>query len=408
MLKAVEEGGINFLFPGDMRFRNLITTIFIALSTIFLAACSNTESSTSVEPPPPDVTVAEVLSRSVQAWDEFNGRVRAVPTVELRPRVSGYIDRVAYKEGSEVKPGDLLFVIDPRPYRNALHSAQAQLEHARAAANLAQSKTEHAQALFAAQAMSREEFNGRQTELNQTVAEARAAEAAVATAKLNLNFTEVRAPIAGRVGRAYLTAGNLAQADQSILTTLVSQDPMYVYFDCDEHSFLRYKEFARKNDRESNVYQVRIRLANEEAFSHLGTVDFFDNQLNPTTGTIRVRAVVANADRALTPGLHARVQLQGGDELHALLIDEKAILTDQDRKYVYVLGEGNKALRKNITLGRQVDGLRIVQSGLDTTDKIIVIGAQKIFHDGMTVKPQHVAMETRAPIPSSTLLKATE
>jgi multidrug efflux system membrane fusion protein len=210
------------------------------------------------------------------------------------------------------------------------------------------------------------------------------------------------------VGRAYLTAGNLAQADQSILTTLVSQDPMYVYFDCDEHNFLRYKEFARKNDRESNVYPVRIRLANEEGFSHHGTVDFFDNQLNPATGTIRVRAVVANADRALTPGLHARVQLQGGDVLHALLIDDKAILTDQDRKYVYVLGEGNKALRKNITLGRQVDGLRIVQSGLDTTDKIIVIGAQKIFHDGMTVKPQHVAMETRAAIPPSTLLKATE
>ncbi|ABB73351.1 membrane fusion protein, multidrug efflux system [Nitrosospira multiformis ATCC 25196] len=391
-----------------MRFINLITTIFIALSTIFLAACSNTESSTSVEPPPPDVAVADVLSRSVRAWDEFNGRVRAVPTVELRPRVSGYIDRVAYKEGSEVKPGDLLFVIDPRPYRNALQSAQAQLEHARAAANLAQSRTEHAQALFAAQAMSREEFNGRQTELNQTIAEVRAAEAAVATAKLNLNFTEVRAPIAGRVGRAYLTAGNLAQADQSILTTLVSQDPMYVYFDCDEHNFLRYKEFARKNDRESNVYPVRIRLANEEGFSHHGTVDFFDNQLNPATGTIRVRAVVANADRALTPGLHARVQLQGGDVLHALLIDDKAILTDQDRKYVYVLGEGNKALRKNITLGRQVDGLRIVQSGLDTTDKIIVIGAQKIFHDGMTVKPQHVAMETRAAIPPSTLLKATE
>ncbi|SEA71959.1 efflux RND transporter periplasmic adaptor subunit [Nitrosospira multiformis] len=391
-----------------MRFINLITTIFIALSTIFLAACSNTESSTSVEPPPPDVAVADVLSRSVQAWDEFNGRVRAVPTVELRPRVSGYIDRVAYKEGSEVKPGDLLFVIDPRPYRNALQSAQAQLEHARAAANLAQSRTEHAQALFAAQAMSREEFNGRQTELNQTIAEVRATEAAVATAKLNLNFTEVRAPIAGRVGRAYLTAGNLAQADQSILTTLVSQDPMYVYFDCDEHNFLRYKEFARKNDRESNVYPVRIRLANEEGFSHHGTVDFFDNQLNPATGTIRVRAVVANTDRALTPGLHARVQLQGGDVLHALLIDDKAILTDQDRKYVYVLGEGNKALRKNITLGRQVDGLRIVQSGLDTTDKIIVIGAQKIFHDGMTVKPQHVAMETRAAIPPSTLLKATE
>lgn len=373
-----------------------VLPILLALPAAFLAAC-NTEV-TPVEPLPPDVTVANVLSRSVQPWDEFNGRVRAVPTVELRPRVSGYIDRVVYKEGSEVKPGELLFVIDPRPYRNAFHDAQAQLERARAAANLAQSRIEHAQALFAAQAMSREEFNGRQTDLNQTAAEVRAAEAALATARLNLGFTEVRAPIAGRSGRAYLTAGNLAQADQSILTTLVSQDPMYVYFDCDEHSFLRYQEFARRNDRQRNVYPVRIRLANDKGFSHHGTVDFFDNQLNPATGTIRVRAVVANADRSLTPGLHARVQLQGSDELHALLVDDKAVLTDQDLKYVYVLGEGNKAFRKDITLGREVDGLRIVLSGLGATDEIIVGGTQKILQDGMTVTPRHVGMETGAAI----------
>lgn len=369
-----------------------VFTILIALSATFLIGC-NTRSGTPVESSPFDVTVASVLVRSVQTWDEFNGRVHAIPTVELRPRVSGYVNRVAYKEGSEVKPGDLLFVIDPRPYRNALHSAQAQLERARSAAKLAQSKTAHTQALFAAQAMSREEFNGRQTELNQTAAEVRAAEAAVATAKLNLGFTEVRAPIAGRVGRAYLTAGNLAQADQSILTTLVSQDPMYVYFDCDEHSFLRYKEFARKNNRESNVYPVRIGLANEQNFPHHGTVDFFDNQVNPATGTIRARAVVPNADRLLTPGLFARVQLKG-DEAPGLLIDAKAILTDQHHKYVYVLGEGNKALRKNITLGRQIDGLYIVQSGLDPTDKIIVTGAQKILREGVIVKPEHVAIET--------------
>lgn len=369
-----------------------VFTILIALSATFLIGC-NTRSGTPVESSPFDVTVASVLVRSVQTWDEFNGRVHAIPTVELRPRVSGYVNRVAYKEGSEVKPDDLLFVIDPRPYRNALHSAQAQLERARSAAKLAQSKTAHTQALFAAQAMSREEFNGRQTELNQTAAEVRAAEAAVATAKLNLGFTEVRAPIAGRVGRAYLTAGNLAQADQSILTTLVSQDPMYVYFDCDEHSFLRYKEFARKNNRESNVYPVRIGLANEQNFPHHGTVDFFDNQVNPATGTIRARAVVPNADRLLTPGLFARVQLKG-DEAPGLLIDAKAILTDQHHKYVYVLGEGNKALRKNITLGRQIDGLYIVQSGLDPTDKIIVTGAQKILREGVIVKPEHVAIET--------------
>lgn len=377
--------------------QSCVFIIFIVLS-IFIAGC-NSESGTPVESPPPDVMVASVLSRSVRTWDEFNGRVRAIQTVELRPRVSGYINRIAYKEGSEVKPGDLLFVIDPRPYRDALHQAQAELERARSAASLAQSKTEHAHALFAKQAISREEFNGRKNDLNQTAAEVRAAKAAVATAKLNLDFTEVRAPIAGRVSRAYLTAGNLARADQSMLTTLVSQDPMYVYFDCDEHSFLRYKKFALKNDHENTIYSVRIGLTDEEGFPHHGTVDFFDNQLNPATGTIRVRAVVPNPDRLLTPGLHARVQLQGSDELPVLLIDAKAILTDQNRKYVYVLGEGDKAFRRDITLGRQIDGLRIVQSGLDTTDKVVVIGAQKIFHDGMIVKPQHVAMETQATTP---------
>jgi len=377
--------------------QSCVFLIFVVFS-ICIAGC-NSESGTPVESPPPDVTVASVLSRSVRTWDEFNGRVRAIQTVELRPRVSGYINRIAYKEGSEVKPGDLLFVIDPRPYRDALHRAQAELERARSAANLAQSKTEHAHALFAKQAISREEFNGRKNDLNQTAAEVRAAKAAVATAKLNLDFTEVRAPIAGRVSRAYLTAGNLARADQSMLTTLVSQDPMYVYFDCDEHSFLRYKKFALKNDHENTIYSVRVGLADEEGFPHHGTVDFFDNQLNPATGTIRVRAVVPNPDRLLTPGLHARVQLQGSDELPVLLIDAKAILTDQDRKYVYVLGEGDKAFRRDITLGRQIDGLRIVQSGLDTTDKVVVIGAQKIFHDGMIVKPQHVAMETQAIAP---------
>ncbi len=373
-----------------------VLTILIALPAALLAACNTGPA--PVQPPPPDVTVAGVLSRPVQAWDEFNGRVRAVPTVELRPRVSGYIDRVAYKEGNEVQPGDLLFVIDPRPYRHAFLSAQAQLERARAAANLARSRMEHAQALFTAQAMSREEFTGRQTELSRTAAEVNAAEAAVATARLNLGFTEVRAPIAGRAGRAYLTAGNLAQADQSILTTLVSQDPMYVYFDCDEHSFLRYKEIARRNERQRDVYPVRIRLANDIGFPHHGTVDFFDNQLNPATGTIRVRAVVANADRILTPGLHARVQLQGGDALQALLIDDKAVLTDQDRKYVYVLGEGNRALRRDITLGREADGLRIVQSGLEAADKVIVSGTQKILQEGMIVTPEHVGMETRATV----------
>jgi biotin carboxyl carrier protein len=206
------------------------------------------------------------VSRSVRAWDEFNGRVSAIQEVQLRPRVSGYIDRVAYREGDEVRAGDLLFVIDPRPYHDVLDSAVAQLERARATAALAQTQNQRAQTLIAAKAISREEFDSRQAGLAQTAADVRTAEAAVATAKLNLGFTEVRAPISGRAGRALLTVGNLAQADQSMLTSLVSQDAMYVYFDCDEHSYLRYNEHAGEGTRRKDNMTVRVGLANEDEF----------------------------------------------------------------------------------------------------------------------------------------------
>jgi len=361
-----------------------------AAAALSIGACSRGAASSNV-PPPPEVGVASVVTRSVQAWDEFNGRVGAIDAVSLRPRVSGYIDRIAYKEGDEVKQGDLLFVIDPRPYRDALNSAQAQLERARAAANLAQSQNQRAQTLIAAKAISREEFDSRHADLAQTGADVRAAQAAVATAQLNLGFTEVRAPVAGRAGRALLTVGNLAQTDQSVLTTVVSQDPMYVYFDCDEHSYLRYQALARKGER-SGEHLVHVGLADEAGFPHAGTLDFLDNQVDAATGTIRARALLRNPDRALTPGLFARVQLQGGGEFAAMLIDDKAVLTDQDRQYVYVLGADHKALRKDVVLGRLIDGLRVVQSGLDAKDKVIVSGTQKIFFPGMQVQPDEVAM----------------
>ena len=370
------------------------------------AGCSS-HSANAGAPPPPEVGVASVLTQSVQAWDEFNGRVGAVETVSLRPRVSGYIDRVAYKEGGEVKQGDLLFVIDPRPYRDALASAQAQLERARAAASLAQSQNQRAQTLIAAKAISHEEFDSRRADLAQTAADVRAAQAAVATAQLNLGFTEVRAPVDGRAGRALLTVGNLAQADQSVLTTLVSQDPMYVYFDCDEHSYLRYQALARKGERSGGEHPVHVGLADEAGFPHAGTLDFLDNQVDAATGTIRARAVLRNPDRALTPGLYARVQLQGSGEFKAMLIDDKAVLTDQDRKYVYVLGAEHKALRKDVVLGRLIDGLRVVQSGLDTNDQVIVSGTQKIFFPGMPVQPDAVAMGAPAGA-AATVAKAAQ
>lgn len=361
-----------------------------ALAAAVLAAC--TSEAAPAAPPPPEVSVAQVLSKPVQQWDEFTGRVTAIETVDLRPRVSGYVDRVAYAEGQDVRKGDLLFAIDPRPYRAALDRAEADLARARSEAKLAQAQDVRAQSLVEAKAISREEFETRRAATQGGDAAVRAAEAAVASARLDLQFTQVRSPIDGRAGRALVTTGNLAQADATLLTTVVSLDPVHVYFETDEQTYLRYNALTRDGNRPDGDNAVRVGLANESGYPHAGSVDFTDNRVDPATGTIRARAVLANADRVFTPGLFARVQLEGGARSNALLIDDKAVLTDQDRKYVYVLGPKNAAMRKDVVVGRMAEGLRVVTSGLAPTDKVIVNGVQKVFMPGMPVKPKTVAM----------------
>src|SRR5260221_1681347 len=353
------------------------------------AGCSPSEAQRA-PPPPPEVDAAQVLSRAARQWDEFTGRIAAPDAVEVRARVSGYIERIAFKEGEEVEAGALLFVIDPRPYRAAFDGAVAQFERARATAQLAQTQDQRAQVLIGADAISHDEFETRRAGLGQSSADVRAAESAVATATLNLGFTEVRSPIAGRVSRAMLTVGNLAQADQSVLTSVVSQDPVYVYFQPDEQTFLRYAELARKGERAKSANAVRVGLATDTGYPYAGTVNFVNNQVDPATGTINLRAVLPNRHRVFTPGLFARVQLEGSPEFTALLIDDKAVMTDQDRKYIYVVGPENKATRKEIVLGGLIDGLRVVRSGLDAHDKVIVGGLQKIFAPNTPVKPNLV------------------
>jgi len=335
------------------------------------------------------------VTKSVRQWDEFTGRIAAIGAVDIRPRVSGYIDRIAFKEGDMVNAGDLLFVVDPRPYRAAYDSAVAQLERVRASAQLAEAQYKRAESLIKNATISFDTYDTRRAALGQASADVHAAEAALATAKLNLDFTEVRSPIAGRVSRALLTLGNLVQADQTVLTSVVSQDPVYVYFQPDEQSFLRYRELARKGERANSDNPVRVGLASEIGFPHSGTVNFVNNQVDAPTGTINVRARVPNADGVFVPGLYARVQLEGRADFMAMLIDDKAIMTDQDRKYVYVLGPEDKAKRKDIVLGSVHDGLRVVQSGLDANDKVIVAGLQKIFAPDTKVKPNLVAMGAR-------------
>ena len=368
----------------------------VLLAAALAVACNSNAAPGDAAPPAPEVSVAQVVARPVQQWDAFSGRVSAVETVELRPRVSGYVQRVAYEEGQLVGKGDLLFEIDPRPYRAALDRAQADLERARSEAKLASAQNVRARALVEARAISREEFETRNAATAQGNAAVRAAEAAVAAARLDLQFTQVRSPIAGRAGRAMVTIGNLAQSDATVLTTVVSQDPVHVYFEADEQTWLRYSRAAGDGERAGTDSAVRVGLAGEDGHPHRGTVDFVDNRVDPATGTIRARAVLRNPDGLFTPGLFARVQLEGSAEFDALLVDDKAVLTDQDRKYVYVLGEDNTAQRRDVVLGRVVDGLRVVQSGLAPEDKVIVNGLQKVFMPGMPVAPKPVAMDAPA------------
>ena len=370
----------------------------LSLAGLSLAALSVGRGKTPPAAPPlPAVTVAAVPQREITEWDEFTGRLEAVDQVEIHPRVSGYIKRVTFAEGKEVKKGEVLFEIDPRPYEADLARAEAELESARSAASLAKSEVQRAGKLVAMQAISREEFDSRTSAEVQGGAQVRALEAAVQTARLNLDWTRVRSPIAGRVSNALVTAGNLVQAGPpagAVLTTVVSVDSMYLYFDSDEQTYLRYASRARSsggtNWRTARL-PVYLGLANESGFPHEGRLDFVDNQVDPSSGTIRTRAVFSNRSRALTPGLFARVKLVGNEKMNAMLVRDGAIGTDQDRKFVLVIGSGDTLAYRPIVPGRLADGLRIVTSGLQPGERIVVNGLMRV-RPGMKVAPTLTAM----------------
>ncbi|HDR2869820.1 TPA: efflux RND transporter periplasmic adaptor subunit [Enterobacter asburiae] len=366
------------------------------LLSVLLVGCDNSVAQNAA-PPAPAVSAADVVVKSISQWDSFNGRIEAVESVQLRPRVSGYIDKVNYTDGQEVKKGEVLFTIDDRTYRAALEQAQANLARAKTQASLAQSEANRTDKLVNTNVVSREEWEQRRSAATQAQADIRAAQAAADAAQLNLDFTKVTAPIDGRASRALITSGNLVTAGDtaSVLTTLVSQKTVYVYFDVDESTYLHYQNLARSGQGASSNHTalpVEIGLTGEEGYPHQGKVDFLDNQLTPSTGTIRMRALLDNAQRQFTPGLFARVRLPGSAEFKATLIDDKAVLTDQDRKYVYIVDKEGKAQRRDITPGRLADGLRIVRQGLNPGDKVIVEGLQKVFMPGMPVNAKTVAM----------------
>jgi multidrug efflux system membrane fusion protein len=377
---------------------NTSTRTLVIITLFALAAVSGCrgEAASEAMPPPPEVSVATVLVKEVRPWDEFTGHIEAVETVELRPRVSGYIDSVNYVEGGEVAKGDVLFTIDQRTYRAELERAEAELARAKTQAELAGSEVVRAKKLADARAISTEELDQRNSALAQAEANIQAAQSAVDVAKLDLEFTQVRAPISGRAGRALVTPGNLVSTQNAtLLTTIVSLDPVYVYFEGDERSYLRYNAMSRNGERESSRdvrNPVRVGLSSDTGYPYAGEMVFMDNQVNPDTGTIRARALLPNPDRIFTPGLFARVQLAGSDTFRAMLIDDKAVLTDQDRKYVYIVADDGSAQRRDVQLGRMIDGLRVVTAGLEPEDRVIVHGVQKIFMPGMPVDAQVIAM----------------
>ena len=370
------------------------------LLSLLLVGCDNSVAQNAA-PPAPAVNAADVVVKSISQWDSFNGRIEAVESVQLRPRVSGYIDKVNYTDGQEVKKGEVLFTIDDRTYRAALEQAQATLTRAKTQASLARSEANRTDKLVNTNVVSREEWEQRRSAAAQAQADIRAAQAAVDAAQLNLDFTKVTAPIDGRASRALITSGNLVTAGDSasVLTTLVSLKTVYVYFDVDEATYLHYQNLARSGQGASSNHlalPVEIGLVGEEGYPHQGKVDFLDNQLTPSTGTIRMRALLDNAQRQFTPGLFARVRLPGSAEFKATLVDDKAVLTDQDRKYVYIVDKEGKAQRRDITPGRLAAGLRIVQQGLNPGDKVIVDGLQKVFMPGMPVNAKTVPMTASA------------
>jgi RND family efflux transporter MFP subunit len=370
-------------------------SVFVGVMTV-LSACARNEAATNPAAgmAPPQVTVAQVVTKPVTDFDEFTGRFEAIDRVEIRPRVSGYISSINFTEGSEVKKGDVLFVIDQRPYAAELKRAQAQLAQAKSQLSLAKSEKARAVNLLAQHAISQEEYDTRSSSDEQAQANVQLADAALDTAELNMTYTKVTAPISGRISRAAITVGNLVTNGQTLLTTLVSLDPIYVRFDGDEQAYLRYTKVAKDRaaaGEKDTPNPVLVGLADEAGFPHAGVMVFEDNEVDPQTGTIRVRAKLDNHDRSFTPGLFARVRLMGDQKYDAVLVNDSAIGTDQTVRYVLVVGADNKVEYRPVKLGPLIDGLRVVREGLKANDTVVVNGLQRV-RPGSPVTPQRVAM----------------
>ncbi|MFY9476850.1 MAG: efflux RND transporter periplasmic adaptor subunit [Aquabacterium sp.] len=375
------------------RFVLSMSALAAALALGTLAGCGEGQSAQAAPggaPPAAPVSVAEVITRQVSEQREFSGLVEAIDRAQLRPRVSGYIDRVQLKPGALVKKGDVLFVIDQRPYQAEVARAEAAAASSQAKLELARTEQARSKRLLAENAIAQRDYDERTSTVSQLDAGARADQAALQTARLNLEWTTIRAPFDGRVGKAEVTVGNLVDGT-TVLTSLVSANPMYVSFNSDEATYLQVGKLARSNPA---ALKVRIGLANEQGVPHEGRLEFVDNQIDPQAGSVRMRAVIDNKDGLLTPGLFAKVQVGADASTGAAstLVAERAIGTDQNRKFVYVVAANNIPEYRPVQLGTTVGPLRVVSSGLKAGDKVVVDGLQRV-RPGAPVAPQVVPME---------------
>ena len=375
------------------------SALVLAASVAAITGCGH--KAAQQMPPPPPVTVAPVEKKELVEWDEFTGRIEPIETVEVRPRVSGYLQEVRFQSGQLVKKGDVLFSIDPRWHQATFDQRQAEFEQAKVHLENARREAERTTQLLANKAISVEESDERQSRYQEARAAMLATQAALESAKLDLEYTQVRAPIDGRVSRALLTEGNYVSGQAgaaSLLTTIVSVDPVYVYADIDENSLLKFNALAAANRLETDgdgKIPVELQLADESNFPHRGCIESFNNRLDANTGSILLRAVFPNPDGRVMPGLFARIRLPLSQRYPALLVEERAVGTDQAQKFVLTLTSSNTVAYQAVKLGPAIGDKRIVRSGLQGTEEIVVNGLQRV-RPGMPVAPQQEVANNNA------------
>jgi multidrug efflux system membrane fusion protein len=385
----------------------LLTLLLLPLA---LAACGKSSHPQGQNQGPAPAVVSRPLEKKIQAFQEYTGRLEAVDNVEIRARVGGYLEKILFTAGAEVKAGDPLFIIDQRPYRAALDQAEAEVQRAQAALDLAHTEFQRAETLVKQSALSTQELDNRRADFRKGEADVVAARAMLETAKLNLDYTEIRAPISGRIGREQVTIGNLVQGgagQADILTSIVSLDPIYMYADVPEPTVLRFRERLISQNRQvqgNSPIPVEMGLINSKGYPFKGEIDFVNNRVDPLTGTLRVRAVFQNTNRLLSPGMFSRVRVDDGDPYTGLLLPEGAIGNDQGNPFVLVLGAENKLKFRKITTGPEHEGLRVVTTGLEKDDLVVTTGVMRL-RPGTTVQPEEkpiVSATTEGPATAQT------